>query len=211
MKKLLLTGIFAMVLSILPAANLFAQSYNGTTVEPEADGTTYVVTAQAGDAVTLSNVGNGSVAITFANDVDGSIVVEESQARPADASMDAPGTVNIYYDVTLVGITNADITSSVWSFSVSKDFLSQNDVTASNVFLHHYSNGNWERLTTRQVSETDTTVTFEAEVDSFSPFAVTAVDGLSNTGSPYLTTAIVAISTIAVVGATFMLSRKQRA
>lgn len=210
MKRLLLTGALALILSILPAADLFAQSYSGATISPDADGATYIITAEAGDTVTLSSVGNGLLSITFANNVNGSIEIRESQTRPSGASLDAPGAVATYFDVTLINITNDDISSSTWTFSVSKDFLNLNDAAAANVFLQHYNKGGWGRLTTQQVSETGTSVTFESDVNTFSPFAVTAVGGLSNTGSPYLMTGIVAMMTIVAVGATFMLSRKKQ-
>lgn len=213
MKKGLLLGFAMLLVSLLPASSVFAQSYSGTTVSAESDGVTYKVVASAGDTVTLTDIGSGTgqIAITFGADVNGSIVVKESASRPASASTDAPGSVNLYYDVTLDGISNADITSGKWRFSVTKEWLNSKDASSGNVFLHHFGNGAWDRLTTRETSSTSTAYTFEADVNDFSPFAITAVEGLSNTGSPYMLGAILATGILVVLGGSFVLSRKQRA
>lgn len=211
MKKGIVAALIGVVVALVPAATASAQSYNGTAVAPESDGTTYNVVASAGDTVTLTEVGNGSIAVTFSNDVNGQFIITESSSRPASATSDAPGAVNLYFDVTLNGITNDDISSAKWTFSVEQSFLNQHDATAQNVFLYHFNGSSWEQLTTTQVSSSDTSVTFEAQVNNFSPFAITAVEGLSNTGSPYLLGAVLGIGTLAAVGGAFYLSRRQTA
>lgn len=213
MKKGVFLGLLGLLVSFMPASSAVAQSYNGTTIPPNSDGVTYNVVAGAGDTVTLIEIGNGdgTITITLTNSVNGSIVVKESSTRPTSASSDAPGKVNLYFDVTLNGMTNDDIGAIVWKFSVSKNFLTQNNVTSANVFLYHFNGSAWERLTTTQVASSSTTVTFEAQVTSFSPFAVTAVEGLSNTGSPYLLGAVIGGGVlIATIGA-YMFSRRQQA
>lgn len=212
MKKGILAGLFTLVLSVFVVAPAYA-TYNGTVVEPEVDGTTYKVTADAGDQVTLSGLGSGTgvLKVTFANGTTGSFVVTESSEKPAAASTAAEGAVNLYFDIDLVGLTNDDVASAVWTFTVEKSWLSAQGVTAQNVFLQHWNGSAWERLTTREVSSTDTTVTFEADITSFSPFAVTAVAGLSNTGSPAVIGFVIAAGILAVVGGTFYLSRRASA
>lgn len=209
MKKGLILGISVLVLSLLPTS-VFASTYDGTAVSSESDGETYKVTAASGDTLTLIDVGSGSgkIALTFSSDVNGSILIEESSSKPSGASSEAPGSVNVYFNVTLNGLTNADISSAKWTFSVAKDWLKSKGVASTNVFLHHYDS-NWERLTTSEVSSSSTSHTFEADVNDFSPFAVTAVEGLSNTGSPYMLGALLAGSSLAIVGGTFALSRRK--
>lgn len=199
-----------MALSLMPTS-VYASTYNGTTVSSEADGKTYNVTASSGDTVTLTDIGSGSgkIAVTFSANVNGSIVVEESSAKPSGAASEAPGSVNVYFNVTLNGLTNNDVSSAKWTFSVTKDWLKSKGVGSTNVFLHHYGS-TWERLTTREISASSTSHTFEADVNDFSPFAVTAVPGLSNTGSPYMLGALLAGSSLAIVGGTFALSRKKK-
>lgn len=212
MKKGILTGLFALVLSVFVAAPAYA-TYNGTVVNPEADGKTFKVAASAGDEVTLAGLpaGAGSIKLKFKNGASGVVVVNISTERPADATVAAEGNVNVYFDVDLEGLSNEDFDSAIWTFTVEKAWLTANGVTAQNIFLQHFGDGAWERLTTREVSSTDTTVTFEATVTGFSPFAVTAVAGLSNTGSPAVIGLVIAAGILAVVGGTFYLSRRAHA
>lgn len=212
MKKGLILGVLTLLVSILPVSSALAQSYSGATIEAEADGVTYKIVANAGDTVTLVNVGSGTgqIALTFSANVNGSMVIQESTTRPAGASSDAPGATNVYYNVTLNGLTNADISTGKWRFSVTKDWLNSKDASSGNVFLQHFGSS-WSRLTTKEISSTATAYTYEADVNDFSPFAVSAVPGLSNTGSPYMLGAIIAVSVLAVLGGTFVLSRKHRA
>lgn len=212
MKKGLLLGIATLLISLVPAISTSASTYNGTTVESEADGKTYKVVADSGDTVTLANIGssNSSLAVTFNSSVNGSIVIEESSTRPSGAATDPSGSVNTYFNVTLNGLSNSNVSSSKWRFSVTKDWLNSKGAGSTNIFLQHYGS-DWQRLTTREISSNTTSYTFESDVTGFSPFAVTAVPGLSNTGSPYMVGAVIATSTLAILGGTFILSRKQRA
>ena len=212
MKKGILTGLFVLFLAAVPLVSVAANSYSGAVFQPNEDGT-YTITTPSGNKIVLDKVGRGRLGFVFKNALNAATInVKAVAERPSAASSNAPGDVYQYFEVTLVeNVSNDDVDSSVWTFDVEKSWLTQNDKTAANVFLHHFNGSAWDRLNTRQVAESDTHYTFESDVDSFSPFAVTAVDGLSNTGSPYLTTAVVAISTIAVVGGTFALSRRQRA
>lgn len=212
MKKGLVFAALALLVSVAPVSNALASTYGGTTVAVESDGKTYNVTAQSGDTLTLSDLGsgNGKLAMTFGANVSGSVVVEESAGRPAGASVNAPGTVSKYFNVTLNGFSNSSVSSAKWTYSVPKSFLDQNGAASSNVFLHHFGGGTWERLTTREVAATSDSVTFESDVKSFSPFAITAVEGLSNTGSPYMLGAILSGSILTVLGASFALSRRKQ-
>lgn len=207
-KKLLQSVMAVVLLSGVAAGSASAVSYGGTTIS--STNGTYVVAASAGETVTLANVaGVGTLALTFKNNVAGSVVVTESgTTRPAGAATNASGTVNKYFDISLQGITNADISSSKLTFTVEKAWLNNNGVTAANVVLQHYGSA-WENLTTREVSSSSTASTFESTVTSFSPFAITAVAGLSTTGSPYVLGALIAVGVIAIVAGTFIASRKR--
>lgn len=209
MKKTILLGLTALVVSLMPGSAL-ASTYNGTTVEPQADGKTYNISAESGDTVTLANAGasGNQLAITFDASVNGTITVTPSTSRPAGASSDPSGSVNIYYDVVLNGLTNDDVRSAKWRFSVTKEWLQQHNVASTNVFLQHFNGSQWERLTTREISSTASGYTLEADVSSFSPFAVTAVQGLSNTGSPYMLGALLAMAILTMLVGSFVLSRK---
>jgi PGF-pre-PGF domain-containing protein len=215
MKKILYTGLMSLVIglfAVLPAA----ATYDGTTVNKEEDGKTYSIDATSGDKVTLSNIGSGSgtLAVTFKNDANGSIIVTESITRPNEATSDTPGSLNKYYDVSFEGLTKDDITGAVLSFTVEKTWLSTNGFTAENVVLSHFLGTEWEGHTTREISTTDTTVTFESDIGSnitgLSHFAISAVESHSNTGSPAVLRVILASGIIAVVGGAFVIIRRKK-
>ncbi len=209
MKKLLAATFF--IIFMMMPVTVFAQSYNGATIEPENDGKTYNVSADVNDQITLNNVGGngGTLKLGFTGAASGSVVVQQTTTRPADAPVAPGGSVDIYFDVQLTGgLTSNDIGSGTWTFTVDKSFINGIDgAIKDNVFLNHYNGTAWERLVTRQVSETATTYVYEAEVTDFSPFAVTAVLGLTNTGSPYMMGMIVAVVSLVVVGVAYRFSR----
>jgi PGF-pre-PGF domain-containing protein len=213
MKKKLLSLFVGAFLVLVPAASASASSYNGTTVAPAADGKTYTVSAGAGDTLTLTNLPApaGQLAITFNSTVSGTIVITPSTTLPASAPTAPKGTVNIYYDVVLNGLTNANITSGTWSFNTPKSWLNQLGLAPTNVVLYHYENGAWKALTTRQGTATATDYTFAADTTSFSPFAIVAAPGLSNTGASYVVTALVATGVLAAVVLVYVATRKQKA
>jgi PGF-pre-PGF domain-containing protein len=211
-KKLLQSALIALALAVIPiaSASAVATGYDGAVINPESDGVTYNVVAGAGDTVALTGVaGVGTLNVTFKNNVSGSIVITPSASRPSEASSNANGTTNLYFDVDLNGMSDTDVNGAKLTFTITKAWLTANGFTSANIVLQHFGT-NWTNLTTREISSTATTVTFEATITSFSPFAIVAVPGLSNTGSPYMVGAIIAIAALAIVGGTFIISRKQR-
>lgn len=202
MNSKVIAAFVALFVGVLAPTVAFAQTYEGTTVQPEADGKTYNVSFSQNDKVTLNNFGqDGQLTLNFATSGSGSVVVEKSSTVPAGASSAAPGAVDTYYDVTLSGFTNEAIASSTWTFSVTKDWLTQQSLTASNVALYHFENSAWKKLSTTVASETSTGYTLSAAVTGFSPFAVagTATSGgaLANTGAPILAAVIPGVALVA--------------
>ncbi|GAC1498440.1 MAG: hypothetical protein NVS1B10_00260 [Candidatus Saccharimonadales bacterium] len=202
---------FVALFATLAPVSVYASSYNGTTVSPQPDGVTYVISASSGDVVTLLNAGQngGQLVITFKNTVNGTMVIKPSTGLPSSASSAPTGTVNAYFDVTLNGFSNSDITSSTWNFNAPKSFLSNLGLSTSNLFLEHLNGSSWDRLNTKFVSSDTTNNNFSAGVTSFSPFAVVAVPGLSNTGTSYAVLAAGGIAAIAIVVGAYMLTRKR--
>ena len=208
----LFAALASALLLALPAA-ASASTYNGTTINPEADGQTYVVVANAGDTVTLASAcqGTSTISVKFTNNVNGTIKIVKTTTLPSDASSAPSGNIDHYCDVTLTGFSDSDLASAVWSFTVAKSFLSNLGLSASNVSLKHYVNSSWTTLSTQETSSDSTNYTFSSTTSGFSPFAVVADPGLSNTGFPYAVSAVAGVSVLAVVGATFMLTRQKRA
>ncbi len=198
-------------MALVPTISAQAASYNGASISPASDGKTYTISAAPGDTLTLINIGSSksSLSITFKNNVNGSIVITEGSTLPASAPSAPTGKVSSYFDVTLNGLTNADLSGGVWHFSVTKSFLNAQGLGANNVFLQHYG-PSWDSLTTKQTTSDVNNYNFDANVTSFSPFAVVAVPGLINTGSPYALGAFIAIGALIVIGGSFMLTRKKK-
>lgn len=195
-----LAAFMALFVGLLAPTAVLASTYDGTTVEPAGDGKTYNVSFAANDKVTLNNVGQeGQLSLTFVNSGSGSVAVEKTSTVPASASSAAPGSVLTYYDVTLSGFGNDDIASSTWTFNVSKDWLTQQGLSASDIALYHFENSSWTALSTTVASETSTGYTFAAAVTGFSPFAVAGVstDSLANTGMPLVAAAVPGAALIA--------------
>lgn len=209
-KQKLLGALTALAVFVVPAS-AFASTYNGTTVAPAADGVTYTVSAAPGDVVTLANAGQagGQLLVTFKNNVNGSIVIKPSTTLPASATSAPSGTVKTYFDVTLNGFSNADVTSSTWTFSTPLSFLNGLGLSTSNVFLEHFNGTSWDRLSTKLVSSDSANNNFTAGVTSFSPFAVVAVPGLSNTGTSYAVLALGGVGALAVVAVSYFATRKK--
>lgn len=197
-----LVVLAAVFVAIATPAAAFAQTYEGTVVEPSGDGKTYSVSFNANDKITLNSVGGtgGQITLNFANSGSGSVVAEKLSTIPAGASSAAPGKVLTYYDVTLSGFTNADLASSTWTFTVAKDWLKQQGLAASDVALYHFGNGQWQALSTAVASETSTGYTLSAAVTSFSPFAVagTSTTTLANTGAPIAAAIIPGVALVAM-------------
>lgn len=206
----LLAAISLVLLSFSPVA-VSAASYNGTTVQPNADGQTYNVSASAGDTVNLANIANtgGSVAVTFNSSVSGTIQFVPSQTLPASAPSAPAGKVATYYDVIMNGLNDSNITSATWNFGVTKSFVNSLGLSPTNVVMYHYFGGNWQALKTTHGTDDATNYNFSAVTSGFSPFAVDVVPGLSNTGFPYALTALIGAGAIAAVAGSYAVTRKK--
>jgi PGF-pre-PGF domain-containing protein len=88
----------------------------------------------------------------------------------------APGIVyrNLNIWVGNAAFGDDKIEDAVIGFSVSKEWLSENEIDSSNIALFHYSDGQWNELDTSQTEEDDEFVYFQASTPGFSPFAIAA-------------------------------------
>lgn len=209
----LLISLAAVFMTLIPAAAVHAQSYNGRNISPNGDGITYSVIANAGDSVTLLNIGGqpgNSLTITFNSNVNGNIVIEQSGSIPTPASNGPAGAIYFYYNVTLNSITNGNIGGAVWHFSVPKSWVTEHGLASDNINLFHFSNGSWSKLQTTLTSSTGDTYTYDGAVSSFSPFAIGGAPGLANTGTPYMLAGLVSISALVIVGGLFFMSKTNR-
>lgn len=212
--KKVIVSLAAIFMALIPATTANAVSgYNGTNISPNGDGITYNVVADSGDTVNLVNVAGIPgmvVSVTFNSNVNGTIVITSSNTRPADAPVSAPGTTEMYFDVTLNGISNSQITSATWNFAVPKTWANQNGFGSGNIAMMHYGTS-WVQLTTTLTSQDANNYYYSAVVTSFSPFAIVGSNGLANTGTPYVLVALASLGLIVVVGALYITTRQKGA
>ncbi|MDA0525298.1 PGF-pre-PGF domain-containing protein [Methanococcoides alaskense] len=106
-----------------------------------------------------------------------STTVEVLKNRSAMVNESAPGLVysNLNIWVGKVGFATEDnIAHPVIGFSVSKAWLTENEINENAIALYRHSKGKWNNLNTIKIGEDDSYIYFEAETPGFSPFAISA-------------------------------------
>ncbi len=144
------------------------------------------------DAKTENIIGGAVISYTFdeeQNDIDYikfsalknygavSTTVEVLKGRSAIVNESAPGLVysNLNIWVGKVGFATEDnIAHPVIGFSVSKEWLTENEINEDAIALYRHSEGKWNNLNTIKIGEDDSYIYFEAETPGFSPFAISA-------------------------------------
>ncbi|UGV40486.1 PGF-pre-PGF domain-containing protein [Methanococcoides orientis] len=88
----------------------------------------------------------------------------------------APGIVyqNMNIWVGNAAFGDDKIEDAVIGFRVSKQWLSENSIDVSGISLYHYSEEEWNQLSTTKVDEDGAYIYFEAKTPGFSPFAIAA-------------------------------------
>ncbi len=84
---------------------------------------------------------------------------------------------NVYQYLKIeTGLQEKEIESAVLTFTVPQSWLKENNYLAETVQLNHFDavGEEWEELDTKLLITTEDALTFEAEADSFSYFAITA-------------------------------------
>lgn len=131
----------------------------------------------AGATVTMNKVSDhGVVDINIqvnnpANSV--SISVQKLAGEPATVTQTVTGSVYRYLDITKTGTADTNVKSAKVRFEVESFWISANNIDASTISLNRFSNGVWQKLTTRLISSDSTKFTFEADTPGFSTFAIT--------------------------------------
>ncbi|MFH0832534.1 MAG: PGF-pre-PGF domain-containing protein, partial [Candidatus Aenigmatarchaeota archaeon] len=101
------------------------------------------------------------------------VTVSKLSDKPSSVTQDVSGNVYQYLEITH-NLAEGVVKSAKIKFTVSKSWLVSNGLDSGTVSLNRYVNGNWEKLTTTKLSESDDTIEFEAISTGFSVFAVTA-------------------------------------
>jgi PGF-pre-PGF domain-containing protein len=117
------------------------------------------------------------------------ITVTKLAGQPATVIHTISGKVYKYMEIKGDNINETHIDKVKIQFQVNKSWISSNNINRATIALNRYKNNNWERLTTKEVSEDNDYVYYEAETPGFSTFAIT--------GEQIATTTVMAATTIA--------------
>ncbi|MFC7058808.1 carboxypeptidase regulatory-like domain-containing protein [Halovenus salina] len=151
---------------------------DGTTPPPE---DTEVVTSSTGNIVPdeASNTATAEFSegttrrVTFSSsDASGDVTVRELNREPSETGPAPGSSASVNQFVVPENLQN---TAATIEFSVSQERLSEIDATADELTVQRFADGQWNRLPTEVISETDEAVQLEAETPGFSFFAISAV------------------------------------
>ncbi|MDD4497949.1 MAG: PKD domain-containing protein, partial [Methanosarcinaceae archaeon] len=101
------------------------------------------------------------------------IKVEILNGKHSLASKDPEGEVYRNLNIEISKGIGKKIESGTVGFKVSKQWLEENNINLETIVLQHYVDGEWVNCPTTKTEEDEGNFYFEAEVSSFSPFAIT--------------------------------------
>ena len=105
------------------------------------------------------------------------LVVQSLSGKPDIAS----SLENVYqYLEMTVDLSADDIEKATVTFEVPKSWLEEKGYLTESIMLNTFENDNWKELPTTMVDETNTTITYKAELKHFSYFAITGKKASSN-------------------------------
>lgn len=101
------------------------------------------------------------------------ITVTKLTGQPATVIHNISGKVYKYIDIEAKNLKDENISVVKIQFQVNKSWISTNKINRATIALNRYKNNNWEKLTTKEVSEDNDYIYYEAESPGFSTFAIT--------------------------------------
>ena len=157
MKKILSLFLCSLFVLAIPATAL-ATGYSGREIQPDAQGC-YRILGEAGDTMTLIGTGSflSNITVTLDDSADDIVCIDTYLTKPGSAPDGLPNIAHGYIDIQGDSF-NAALDYALIRFSVSKDWLNQNNISRDNIRLYHYQNGSWFQLATSVVSESATVV-----------------------------------------------------
>lgn len=108
------------------------------------------------------------------------ITVTKLAGQPATVIHTVSGKVYKYMEITTVNLPDNTTDRIKIQFQVNKSWISSNKINKATIALNRYKN-NWEKLPTKEISEDNDYVYYEAETSGFSTFAVTGEEIVSTT------------------------------
>jgi PGF-pre-PGF domain-containing protein len=129
------------------------------------------------------------------------ITVAKLDSKPSTVPIDVSGKVYQYLEINRTVITDNDIKTLKFNFTVNKSWVTSNNINKATISLNRYYNDRWYTLPTNSSGENSSYLYFVAESPGFSIFAVT--------GEAPITTTIVETTTVTTAGTTTISSGGQ--
>ncbi len=104
-------------------------------------------------------------------------IIEELKGRSILVPELPEGKVYEYINIWVgnEGVASPDrIENAVIGFRIKKEWITENNIDIDSIVLERFSEGKWNRLTTRKVGEDSEYLYLEAKTPGFSPFAITS-------------------------------------
>ena len=151
----------------------------------ESQSTTATVTANEPFTYSVNNpdIGVDSVTLTSSETADAKLTVSAMSDKPS-GSPEPSVKVYKYFDVVKQNLADTALKEATITFSVSKEWLTQNNGNAADVVLQRLHNEVWESYSPTQSGETDTHYKFQATVPGFSSFVIGLKTGDGVTPAP---------------------------
>jgi PGF-pre-PGF domain-containing protein len=111
--------------------------------------------------------------ITVVNSVANiKLIITKLSILPSTVSFDISGKVYHYINIEKINITDSDINRTNITFAVNKTWLTNNNVSASNMTLYRWANSRWNDLAATKVSEDTSEVFYTASSPGLSVFII---------------------------------------
>jgi PGF-pre-PGF domain-containing protein len=166
----------------------------GTTTEKKKSKTWDKITPGSAEIMHVDDpdIGLKMINITVKNPAQTvTITVTKLAGKPASVVHEISGKVYKYMEIKGDNINETHIDKVKIQFQVNKSWVSSNNINRATIALNRYKNNNWEKLTTKEISEDNDYVYYEAESPGFSTFAVTGEEIATTTGATTIATTTV--------------------
>lgn len=165
----------------------------GTTTEKKKSKTWDKITPGSAEIMHVDDpdIGLKMINITVKNPAQTvTITVTKLAGKPASVVHEISGKVYKYMEIKGDNINETHIDKVKIQFQVNKSWVSSNNINRATIALNRYKNNNWEKLTTKEVSEDNDYVYYEAETPGFSTFAVTGEEVTTTVATTVVATTV---------------------
>lgn len=82
------------------------------------------------------------------------------------------GIIFKYLDISMTNVTGNDISNATINFQVEKDWINSSKIDSGTIALYRYFNSTWNKLQTKKLNETSTSINFQAVSPGLSVFVI---------------------------------------